>query len=213
MLVKVCGITRQDDAERAVQCGVDALGFVFWPDSPRFIEPIRARAIVASLPPFVTAVGVFVNQPSEHINAVAAAVGLGAIQLHGDEAPAQLDELVRPVLKALSLERASEEVLNTWPRRAMLLVDAHDPVRRGGTGRTVDWARAAAIASQRPIVLAGGLRPENVADAIALVQPYGVDVSSGVEAEPGIKDSGRLRAFFEAVGRSRPSRSTAWTVR
>ena len=206
MLVKICGITRHQDAERAVRCGANALGFVFWPGSPRFIDPSKATAIVKDLPPFVTAVGLFVNQPSQHINEVATKVGLGAIQLHGDELPAQADELDRPVLKAVALARATDEEIDRWPSRRLLLVDAHDPVRRGGTGRTADWTRAAAVAARRPIVLAGGLTAENVEEAIACVRPYAIDVSSGVEASPGVKDDAKLEAFFEAVGRSHRSR-------
>ena len=202
MLVKVCGITRLEDAEYAVACGANALGFVFWPDSPRFIDPSRAKAIVGVLPPLVTPVGLFVNQTSDHVNTVAATVRLGAIQLHGDETAADVDKLESPVLKAISLAQSSDRELEQWSRRTMLLIDAHDPVRRGGTGRTVDWARAATIASRRRVVLAGGLTPENVAAAIACVKPFGVDVSSGVESAPGVKDHRKLRAFFDAVVRA-----------
>jgi phosphoribosylanthranilate isomerase len=200
MLVKICGITRLEDAEAAVDAGAGALGFVFWPGSPRFIDPYRARAIVQSLPPFVTAVGVFVNQPREHLAGVASLVHLGAVQMHGDETVADALAVRRPVIKALTLDVASQaERLNAWPARMTILLDVHDPVRRGGTGRTIDWTAAAAIASRRRIVLAGGLTPDNVADAVARVRPFGVDVSSGVESSPGRKDHGRLRALFEAV--------------
>jgi phosphoribosylanthranilate isomerase len=205
MLVKICGITRGEDAERAVRRGANALGFVFWPESPRFIAPSKARAIIRELPPFVTAVGLFVNQPSAHVNEVAAEAGLGAIQLQGDERPTQADELDRPVIKAVALERVTEEEIDRWPIRRLLLVDAHDPVRRGGTGRLADWTKAAALAARRPIVLAGGLTAENVEEAIARVRPYAVDVASGVEASPGVKDPTKLDAFFEAVGRSQRS--------
>ena len=206
MLVKICGITRAQDAACAVECGATALGFVFWPESPRFIDPARASAIVATLPPFVTPVGVFVNQRSGHVNGVAAALRLGVIQLHGDETAAILDEISCPVLKAIALDRTSDDAIDEWPARTMLLLDTHDPMRRGGTGRTGDWARASTIASRRPILLAGGLTPDNVVEAITRVRPFGVDVSSGVEASPGIKDHRKLRAFLTAVGRS-PSSS------
>ena len=198
MLVKICGITRAEDAEAAVAAGAGALGFVFWPQSPRVIDPYRARAIVAALPPFVAAVGVFVNQPAEFVNGVASLVGLSAVQLHGDETAAFAASMRRPVIKALSIASGSDGVA-TWPIRFTLLLDAHDPERRGGTGRTIDWDRAAAVASSRRVVLSGGLRPENVADAIARVRPFGVDVSSGVERSPGVKDHGRLRALFESI--------------
>jgi phosphoribosylanthranilate isomerase len=196
MFVKICGITRADDADAAVAAGARALGFVFWPDSPRFVDPYRARAIVATLPPFVTAVGVFVNQPAGYVRAVASLMRLGAVQLHGDESEPYAASLRAPVVKAVTPGSAAA---GAWPRRYLLLVDAHDPARRGGTGMTADWAGAAALAVERPILLAGGLTAENVADAIAHVRPFGIDVSSGVERSPGVKDHQRLRALFEAV--------------
>jgi len=205
MLVKICGITRGEDAACAVECGATALGFVFWPESPRRIDPPRARAIIEKLPPFVTPVGVFVNQTNDYINGVVDLVGLGVIQLHGDETAATVGELTRPVLKAIGLARASD-ALDQWPPQTMLLLDAHDPRRRGGTGRTIDWTRASAIAARRPIVLAGGLTADNVRDAIAKVRPFGIDVSSGVESAPGIKDARKLKALFDAVGHSESRR-------
>ena len=194
MFVKICGITRLEDAEAAVEAGASAIGFVFWPKSPRFIDPYRARAIAARLRPFVTPVGLFVNQAREHVNAVASLVRLGAVQLHGDETPEFAASIAAPVIRALPIEQA-----NAWPEGTTLLLDAHDPVQRGGTGRTIDWTAAAAIASRRRVLLAGGLTPDNVAEAIAHVRPFGIDVSSGVERAPGIKDHQRLRALFEAV--------------
>jgi phosphoribosylanthranilate isomerase len=199
MLVKICGITRLEDAQAAVDAGAQALGFVFWPASPRFIEPARARAIVAELPPFVTAVGVFVNQPVEHVFGVAAAVGLGAVQLHGDERPADAARLARPVIKAIPVGAGNDVDLAEWPARVLLLLDVHDPVKRGGTGRTVDWSAAAAIAATRRSMLAGGLTPENVGEAVRRVRPFGIDVSSGVEQAPGIKDHDRMRALFRCL--------------
>jgi phosphoribosylanthranilate isomerase len=194
MFVKICGITRRDDALAAVEAGANAIGFVFWPNSPRFIDPHRARAIAAQLPPFVTPVGLFVNQPREYVTAVASLVRLGAVQLHGDETPAFAASIPAPVIRALPIDKAQ-----AWPDGATLLLDAHDPVQRGGTGRTIDWTAASAIAARRRILLAGGLTPENVAEAIAQVRPFGIDVSSGVERAPGIKDHQRLKALFEAV--------------
>ena len=199
MLVKICGITRAEDAAAAVDAGADALGFIFWPDSPRFIEPARARAIVADLPPFVTPVGVFVNQPVEHVFGVAATVGLGAVQLHGEERPADAARLGRPVIKAIPVAPGNEVDLDAWPARVMLLLDVHDPVKRGGTGWTIDWSAAASIAAKRRSILAGGLTPENVGDAVRQVKPFGIDVSSGVERSPGIKDHDRLRALFQCL--------------
>jgi phosphoribosylanthranilate isomerase len=200
MLIKICGITRQEDADAAVALGAGALGFVFWPKSPRFIDPHRARAIVASLPPFVSAVGVFVNQPSEYVNGVASLVRLGVVQLHGDETMAYASGIARPVMKAIALGAETSGIdLGAWAERVTVLLDAEDPERRGGTGRLVDWTRAASIAASRRAVLAGGLTPENVAGAIDRVRPFGIDVSSGVEQAPGIKDRGRLSALFSAI--------------
>lgn len=194
MFVKICGITRLEDALAAADAGASAIGFVFWPNSPRFIDPYRARAIVRRLPPFVTPVGLFVDQPPEFIAGVSSLVRLGAVQLHGDETPAFASAIGLPVIKALPVEGARD-----WPVGATLLLDAHDPARRGGTGRTIDWHAAATVAAERRVLLAGGLTPENVADAIARVRPFGIDVSSGVERAPGVKDRHRITALFEAV--------------
>ena len=205
MIVKICGITRLEDAEAAVAAGASAIGFIFWPNSPRFVDPHRARKIAASLPPFVTAVGVFVNQPLEYVNAVARLARLGAVQLHGDETPEFAASVAAPVIKTVgcgsgrSGPGVTVETLSVWPARVRMLLDVHDPVARGGTGRTIDWTAAARVAARREILLAGGLTPDNVADAIARVRPFGIDVSSGVERAPGIKDHRRLRALFEAV--------------
>jgi phosphoribosylanthranilate isomerase len=198
MFVKICGMTRAEDALAAVDAGADAIGFVFWPQSPRFVDPYRARSIAAMLPPLVTPVGVFVDQPAEYVNGVAALVPLGAVQLHGDEDAAYADRIVRPVIKAIAVGDVAPQV-SGWPDRVTMLLDVHDPARRGGTGRTVDWGVASGIARQRRALLAGGLTPENVAQAIADVQPFGIDVSSGVERSPGVKDHARIRALFEAV--------------
>jgi phosphoribosylanthranilate isomerase len=194
MLVKICGITRVDDALAAVEAGANAIGFVFWPKSPRFVDPYRARSIARALPPFVTPVGLFVNQPHAFIAGVASLVRLGAVQLHGDETPEFAASIAAPVIRALPVDRAA-----AWPAGATLLLDAHDPVQRGGTGRTIDWEAAARLSAARRVLLAGGLTPENVADAVARVRPFGIDVSSGVERAPGIKDHRRIDALFEAL--------------
>jgi phosphoribosylanthranilate isomerase len=202
MLVKICGITSMQDAEAAVEAGAASLGFVFWPKSPRFIDPHRARAIVSNLPPFVVPVGVFVNQPAAHVRGVAALVRLGAVQLHGEEDLLYVASMDYPVIKAVSVEDGDEtDRIDIWPRRTTLLLDVHDPVTRGGTGRTIDWSAAASIAARRRTLLAGGLTPDNVAQAVARVRPYGIDVSSGVERSPGVKDHARIRALFEALSR------------
>ena len=200
MIVKICGITRLEDAQAAVSAGASAIGFIFWPASPRQVEPELARQIASQMPPFVTTVGVFVNQAQDEVNGVADCVSLGAIQLHGDETPEFASGLTRPVLKAVS--RVDAAASRDWPNRVMLLVDAHDPVKRGGTGQKADWAAAAELARVRPVILAGGLGPENVAGAIAAVRPFGIDVSSGVESAPGIKDRGKIAALFAAIAQS-----------
>jgi phosphoribosylanthranilate isomerase len=198
--VKVCGITRLEDAYVAADLGACAIGFIFWPASPRFIDAERARLIVRALPPFVTPVGVFVDQPQDDVNALAETVGLAAVQLHGNETPAYCDGINRRVIRAIGLrEKMDVRLIDEWPSSVTLLLDAYDPEKRGGTGRAVDWTVAADVASVRPTILSGGLRPENVCAAITTVRPYAIDVSSGVEARPGVKDPERLRAFFEAV--------------
>jgi len=201
MMVKICGITRREDAESAAAQGAAAIGFVFWPGSPRFIDPYRARQIAAMLPPFVSTVGVFVNQSKDYIDGVASVVPLSVVQLHGDESPAFAASLSRRVLKAVTCIDAS--TISAWPAHVMLIVDAHDPIKRGGTGAPADWPTAANLARQRHVVLAGGLTPDNVAAAIAEVQPFGIDVSSGVESSPGIKDGRRMAALFTAIERAR----------
>ena len=195
MLVKICGITRLTDARHAVACGVDALGFVFWPESPRYITPERAVDIIATLPAHVTAVGVFVNESVDGIRVIVERTGIGAVQLHGDETPDYALALGWPVWRAFTVERA-EAMSSAWPPQTTVLVDAADPVRRGGTGVKVDWGRAAGIARAHPIVLAGGLTPENVVEAIETVRPYGVDVSSGVEDSPGVKNVDKIERFL-----------------
>ena len=196
MFIKICGMTRQEDALAAVECGASAVGFVFWPGSPRFIDPERARAIVETLPSRVTTVGVFVNQSADEVNAIADRVRLGAVQLHGDEDPEFAAAMTRAVIKTVSVENAA---INGWPEQVTLLVDAHDSVLRGGTGKVANWPAAATLAKRRRVLLAGGLTPENVGQAIAEVRPFGIDVSSGVELAPGIKDHQRLKALFEAA--------------
>jgi phosphoribosylanthranilate isomerase len=195
VFLKVCGITRLTDARHAVSEGATALGFVFWPHSPRYVAPERAAEIIGECPPMVTAVGVFVNEMVESVRRIAAQARVTAVQLHGDEPPEYADALAWPIFRAVTLETAPA-ACTAWPPETTLLLDAADPERRGGTGLTVDWPRAAALARQRRIVLAGGLTPANVGAAIAAVQPYGVDVSSGVEESPGVKDLTKVAQFL-----------------
>jgi phosphoribosylanthranilate isomerase len=196
-MIKVCGITRREDADAAVRHGATAVGFVFWPRSPRYVAPEVAADIVRGLPPDVMAVGVFVDEPLETIRDVASTVGLRGIQLHGDEPPAFASALDGQVLKAMKVGQAAEA--EAWPAETLILLDAIDPVLRGGTGTPVDWAAAAAVARRRPVVLAGGLTSENVGDAVETVRPFGVDVSSGVERAPGIKDHDEIRRFVHSA--------------
>ncbi len=198
MLVKICGITRLQDAEAAVALGARAIGFVLWPESPRCVDRENARAIAEALPEGVMKVGVFVNQPIAWVNETAALVGLTDVQLHGDETWEFAAQVTRPVIKATSLREGAPSI-ESWPAETAWLVDAHDPVRRGGTGSTGNWAAAATLARQRRVWLAGGLTPDNVGDAVTRVRPFGIDVSSGVESAPGVKDHDKLTALFDAL--------------
>ena len=198
MFLKICGIRNLDDASYAVDQGATALGFVLWPRSPRYVERDAVARIVAQLPATVTTVGVFVNESSDEIARTMERTNLTAVQLHGDEPATYAQELAWPILKSVTLATAGE-ILATWSDDTTLLVDAADMDRRGGTGQQVDWAAAAPLARARRLVLAGGLTPANVADAIAAVRPYGVDVSSGVEDAPGVKNPEKVGRFLTAA--------------
>ena len=199
MFVKICGITRLEDAQAAVACGANALGFVFWPKSPRRVDVDLAARIRSALPPAISAIGVFVDQPVEEVKDIADHVNLTAVQLHGSEDLNYARQIQRRVIKALAVGGDAPPALSKWPEDITVLLDVHDPVRKGGTGKVIDWVVASGMAEQRKVILAGGLTPENVRDAIARVRPYGIDVSSGVESQPGIKDHSRITALFEAV--------------
>lgn len=199
MTIKICGVTRPEDARLAAALGATAIGMVFWTASPRAVTMAQAEAVAAAVPAGVLTVGVFVDATRDQIAAVVRRVPIGAVQLHGRETPGFVESLPWPVIKAVAVPSEGPlPDLAPWAG-VRVLIDAHDPVRRGGTGQMVDWARAAALAATRPVILAGGLRPETVAEAIARVRPAGIDVSSGVERAPGIKDQARLRALFDAV--------------
>lgn len=194
--VKICGISNVDDAWHAVNCGADALGFVFYAKSPRCVTPPQARVIIAALPPFVTTVGLFVNEAPLHIREIADDCGLDTIQLHGDEAPADCDFAPRRTIKALRVRDAASLSRHEEFEVSALLLDAWVAGTYGGTGETFNWELAATVARQRPVILAGGLTPENVAAAVQTVRPYAVDVSSGVEVAPGRKDPAKVAAFI-----------------
>ena len=199
MIVKICGLRAIEHALVAAEAGADLIGLVFAP-SKRRVEPEAAAALVAALRAHevgrrLRVVGLFVNEPAAHINALSAQVGLDFVQLSGDEEPALADALALPVIKAIRLDGSAREA--AWlcqPAHRPLMVDAHVPGAYGGTGQRADWERAAQLAEERPVLLAGGLTPENVADAVMEVRPWGIDVSSGVERD-GVKDEGRIRAF------------------
>jgi len=197
--VKICGITRVKDAVAAARAGADAIGLVF-AMSPRQISPEAAREIISAIPPFVTPVGLFVNEFPQRIKELALACGFRAVQLHGDEPPEYLAELQGlKIIKAFRIHTRDDlQALGSYQADAYLL-DAFTSERRGGTGKTFDWKIGLEAKKIGPIILAGGLTPENVAQAVSLVEPYGVDVSSGVEAAPGEKDARLVEEFIRAA--------------
>jgi phosphoribosylanthranilate isomerase len=203
--VKICGITTWDDARIAADLGASALGFNFHAASPRAISPAGAWEIIRKLPPFVQAVGVFVNWPPLVVEALARALRLHAVQLHGQEPADEVAQLARThrVIKAVTVRKAFRSAtLSRYRAAHALLLDGFAPGLHGGTGRTVDWHVARDARRYGRIILAGGLTPENVSEAIRIAQPYAVDVASGVEARPGRKDHAKLRALFAAVERA-----------
>ena len=199
--VKICGVTRPEDARLAAELGAFAVGMLFWSGSPRRVGVAQARTIVEAVPQGVESVGVFVNQPPDEVIEIARAVGLSAVQLHGDERVEDYAFEGVKVLKAIGLAGESDlETAGSLPAAILPVLDACDPVRRGGTGVTIDWTLAARVGARRPVVLSGGLHAGNAAEAIRIVRPFAIDVSSGVECAPGRKDPARLRALFAAVG-------------
>jgi len=192
--VKICGITQYDDAKTAVSLGVDALGFIFYPKSPRYINPLQAREIIKRLPPFVSRVGVFVNEVSETIKEIARQTGIDTVQLHGSESPSMCGQLPFTLIKAFPVGPDFDvSLLDEYPVNAFLL-DTWSDSTPGGSGRTFDWS-IAKIAAQyhHNIILAGGLGPTNIAEALETVQPYAVEFNSGVEIKPGIKNPRKMR--------------------
>jgi phosphoribosylanthranilate isomerase len=198
--VKICGITNLADAQNAVAAGADAIGFIFYEKSPRFVSPKTAAEISKQLPPFVMRVGVFVNAPEEFILCAISEVGLTMLQFHDDEPPEFCTQFGLMSMKAFRIRDAeSLKEISNYKTDAYLL-DAFSSTTLGGTGEKFNWDLAVEVQKfGKPIFLAGGLTPENVADAIRKVQPFGVDVSSGVEISPGKKDHAKVRAFIEAV--------------
>lgn len=194
--VKICGLTNLDDALAAAHAGADALGFVFAP-SPRQISPQKAREIIAALPPMVITVGVFQNAHPEEVSQVRRYCGLSLVQLHGEETESETACLGPGVIKALSVGKTPPDPL-AYPM-ATLLLDTAASGKSGGTGLSFDWGLAAPVAAQRPVILAGGLNPDNVAQAILVAGPCAVDVSSGVESAPGRKDHDQIARFIASA--------------
>lgn len=205
MRVKICGITNLEDALLAADLGAQTIGFIFYAKSPRSIKPAAARQIIAQLPPLVLSVGVFVNEAAALVLEVAETARLDWVQLHGEEPPEYCRFLSRNVIKAIRVKDESSLAQMSAYQGAVraFLLDTHKTGQQGGTGESFDWSLARQAREFGPVVLAGGLQPENVAEAIREANPAAVDVASGVEAAPGKKDPARLRAFFQAVNASR----------
>ncbi|MCL6622384.1 MAG: phosphoribosylanthranilate isomerase [Syntrophobacterales bacterium] len=199
--VKICGLTDPEDARLAAALGAHALGFIFYPPSPRSVSPEQAREIIRQLPPFVLTVGVFVDEELDAVREIAALAGLDWVQLHGNESPDYCRALGRRVIKGFRVQGEETLPLLAPYRGAVqaVLLDTYKPGTPGGTGETFDWQLAHRARDYGPIILAGGLTPDNVAEAIRAARPQAVDVASGVEAAPGKKDPAKLRAFMEAV--------------
>lgn len=204
-LVKICGITRREDALVAVKLGANFLGFNFYAESPRYIAPEAAKAIISKLPDSVSAVGVFVNETVENISRISRETGLHAVQLHGDEDAAFIARLRSQcpidVIKAVRLRPNVEIDHRDLAAASALLIDSYSENVYGGSGKTADWTAAyeLGVIAAKPTFLAGGLTPENMADAVRAVRPYAVDVASGVESSPGIKDHAKVAAFIKAA--------------
>ncbi|HKZ07662.1 MAG TPA: phosphoribosylanthranilate isomerase [Methylomirabilota bacterium] len=198
--VKMCGITSAEDARLCVEAGADALGFIFVEKTPRFVTPAQARAIIATLPPFVTPVGVFWDHPAGHVKAVAEECGLAALQFHGDEAPEDVAQHRLPVIKTIKVEGPDALARIGRHAAAAYLLDSPARWSEGEARAPISWdvAKAAAAAGHR-IVLSAGLTPENVGAAVAAARPFAVDVNSGVEARPGVKDPDKVRRFIAAA--------------
>lgn len=198
--VKICGITRENDALAAVRAGADAIGLVFYPSSPRAVDAKRALSVVRRLPPFVSVVGLFVDAAPEDIRRILETVPLDILQFHGDETPDACGGYGRPYIKAIRMRDGVDlhRSMETYGAASGLLLDTYRQGRPGGTGAVFDWNRIPTALAER-IVLAGGLNPDNVESAVRRVRPYAVDVSGGVEREKGVKDPAKIAAFMRGV--------------
>ena len=198
--IKICGITDADDALFAAECGIEALGFIFYAPSPRYVSPVQAREIIAALPAEVAKVGVFVNQERAEVRQIFDYCGLDFIQLHGDETPEYCRSFPAPrLIKALFLQAEQDlEALKSYAVRAVL-VDSRDAGRYGGTGKRANWELALRVKAVKKLILSGGLKEENIAAALALVSPSAVDLNSGVEIAPGRKDRDKIRRVVQII--------------
>ncbi|MCK5126957.1 MAG: phosphoribosylanthranilate isomerase [candidate division Zixibacteria bacterium] len=197
--IKICGITNIEDAVTAVEAGADALGFVF-ANSPRRISPSQVREIISALPPFLVTVGVFVDSPKEEIERVCAVSGINVVQLHGHESQEFIDSLSKPVTKVFRVKDNSnvKSLLADYRLRHFLL-DTYDENNLGGTGKSFNWTIAQIASAFGRVILSGGLNPENIRQALTVAKPYAVDVSSGVELSPGVKDKLKIQQFINEV--------------
>ena len=211
--VKVCGITRPEDGLMAWQAGASALGFIFYPPSPRFISPEQAAQVVAELPPEAVKVGVFVGATPEEMNHAVALCRLNWVQLHGGEPAEMIGQLDCPAYRAFRLKEQADVELVAAAPDDLVLLDTFDPDHYGGTGRPFNWEWARKLSAGRQVILAGGLTPENAVRAVEAAQPAGLDVSSGVEASPGIKDAAKVARFFEALREAGYSGASPWSVK
>lgn len=201
--IKICGITRPEDAEQAGRLGAHAVGLMFAAASPRVLDLERARAVIEAVPPFVSAVGVFMDTDPGEIETILAEIPLDLLQFHGSEAPAECRRWGRRYLKAVPMAGNEDPLayMARYPDAAGFLLDAHAAGEAGGKGNRFDWGRVPS-GNRRPVILAGGLNPSNVAEAIGAVRPAGLDVSSGVESAPGVKDSALMRTFIQEAQRA-----------
>jgi len=199
--IKICGMTEAAAAEAAIKAGVDALGFIFAPNSPRRIEPETAKDIIARLPLFVDTVGVFVDEDPQHVAEIVQYCGLSAVQLHGSESPGICGSFSVKTIKAFRISAETEaEELNVYKELVQaFLLDTYHKILAGGTGETFDWQLVERLSVPGPVILAGGLNPDNVGEAIRQVRPYAVDANSGVESAPGIKNVEEIYRFVQAV--------------
>jgi phosphoribosylanthranilate isomerase len=199
MKIKICGITKREDAFCAVDVGADALGFIFVKSSPRYISPRDARKIIQMLPPFIVPVGVFADMAQPDVMEIVEQTSIGCVQLHGDESPKELAKYPVPVIKSFRVDTAFiPEILLRYKASAFLF-DTKTSGKLGGTGQTFDWDIAVQAKEYGRIILAGGLSPENIIEAIRKVHPYAVDVNSGVEEYPGKKDHAKLKLLFDRI--------------